>query len=249
MSGPVIGITSGLLGDWWGPQGMSWLPYAEAVRRAGGVPLHVSSNVLEQRPLPAPFAGLLVAGGRDIGLAHASSEPLELTAAADVEARFRMKTEPKRDLYEIPLLRAALGRNIPVLGICRGCQLLHVVHGGALILDIESDMGKGVEHGSESAEASNVHDVNIAQGSLLRSLLPDSFVRCNSRHHQAIRVSAAARGRISAWAPDGVPEAIEFSEYGWVIGVQWHPERAKDEEQYRASEPLFEAFVAAARGR
>lgn len=249
---PRIGITSGLDNVEWLPEGASWLSYARAVEAAGGKPVHLDAStrgfegaVLEE------LDAVVFTGGKDIHLDHylnppdTAGEPVD-----DFMTRFRMRPEPGRDAYEIPLLREALDRDLPVLGICRGCQVLNVALGGRLILDIEIETSTRLTHTSQPAPdgPSSIHGLAVKEGTLLASILPPHQVsHCNSRHHQAVKVDETFSARISAVSPeDGLVEAIEVPGRRWAVGVQWHPEHPDDHEVRRQYAALFAAFVRAA---
>jgi putative glutamine amidotransferase len=162
-----------------------------------------------------------------------------------------MELDIERDRYEIPLIRAAIERDMPVFGICRGVQALAVALGGRLILDIPTQVPGCARHHAdrEPPRHSARHELEIRPGSLLASILPPAEHRCsNSRHHQAVLAGETCPGIISAVAPgDGVAEAMEISGRRWTLGVQWHPEYLGDPEIRAAHAPLFRAFVDACR--
>jgi putative glutamine amidotransferase len=248
---PRIGITAGLLDDTWAESGAQWKPYADSILRAGGIPVRVDRSALgrELRVLQG-LQGLVFTGGKDIHL-ELYPNPPELNGAEvdEVMRRHSMALEPERDEYELALLQRALERDIPILGICRGCQLLHVGLGGRLVLDIPTELGERVPHRAPPPATQGAsHPVTILPGTILaRALPPESFSLCNSRHHQAVRLEEGMLATVAAVSPeDGLVEAIELHERKWVVGVQWHPEHPTDEgieEKYR---PLFRAFIEAA---
>jgi len=249
--GPRIGITSGLGGDAWRPGGSSWEPYAAAVREAGGEAVHLDPATLgRESAVLGTLQGLLFTGGLDVDLTRYPNPPdLQGEDPAVVSERFRMQPEPLRDEYEIPLLLAALDRDLPVLGICRGCQVLNVAIGGRLILDIGIEVDTPLQHpaGPPPERISSGHALDVLPGTRLAAILPPEQHRfCNSRHHQAVREDESLTARIAARSPvDGLVEAIELPDRRWAIGVQWHPEHQRDREVRQAHRPLFAAFVAA----
>jgi putative glutamine amidotransferase len=160
-------------------------------------------------------AGLLLTGGSDVvpalyGKAH--------------EAKKCEDFDVKRDSLELRLIRIALRRKMPVLGICRGEQILNVAKGGSLITDIPSDIGKKVSHRNDTMAW---HHIRLRENSLLYRICGVKEGMVNSAHHQC--VDRIARDfAVSAAADDGVPEAYELNEAGqlpFLLGVQWHPER------------------------
>lgn len=186
--------------------------------------------------------GLLLAGGLDIHPRHwDTGEPLAPEAEPD-EAR---------DLLEIPLIRAAWDRRLPILGICRGHQILNVALGGTLAQHIPTHYGCEVSrHQHGDAEEPEVrHRVRLDPASRLAALLGSPEVPVNSRHHQAVRRVAPGL-RAVGWDPQ-VPSLVEAVEAGdptrWVFGVQWHPENLVGLEGPAgdAARALFTAFVRA----
>jgi putative glutamine amidotransferase len=195
-------------------------------------------------------AGLMLAGGNDIHPRHWDpSEPVHPTAEVD-EAR---------DALELPLIRQAWQRRIPILGICRGEQILNVALGGSLIQDIPSHFhcpGDRHSHGTPD-EPELHHGVSLQPDSRLAQLLGTLDVQVNSRHHQAVQRLAPGFKAV-AWHPethDGQTSLIEAIEAEdptrWAFGVQWHPENLVGfgNGAGEAARQLFRAFVAAVRSQ
>ncbi|WP_353254369.1 gamma-glutamyl-gamma-aminobutyrate hydrolase family protein [Salinisphaera sp. PC39] len=197
---PLVGIT--------GPAGVwspGWWCAAHAIRRAGGRPVRLTAT----RPTPpAPLDAVIIGGGDDISPA--------LYQAPQNPAR---RLDPARDAFELRVLDAALARGLPILGICRGAQLLNVVHGGTLHADIRTRR----RHPPYRATLRARRPVAIRRGSRLAAILGTRRIRVNSLHRQAVRglgrgLRAVARDR------DNIVQAIEATDGGPVMGVQWHPE-------------------------
>jgi putative glutamine amidotransferase len=249
---PRIGITTGAARDWL-PGGIAYEPYATAIAAAGGEPLRLDPSFTgPSRDLIRELDGLLFTGGWDIDL-RLYPRPPDLNGATPGEwmARRRMRTEPVRDLLELPLLQAAVEADLPVMGICRGCQVLHVALGGRLVLDIAGEMGSPVRHPAfpEPERLSSSHELSILEGTRLAALLPPEAHRTtNSRHHQAVLPEAGMPTKVVARCPaDEVVEAVELPGRRFVLCVQWHPEHPKDPEIRAAHRPLFAALVKASR--
>ena len=190
-------------------------PYRQALDRAGIQPVENVTTL-------AGLDGLLLAGGSDI-------DPARYGAPRHPETG---EPDPDRDSLETVLLREALERDLPVLAICRGHQLLNVVLGGTLAQHIEGHL---------HPKQSDVHPITIASPSRLRSILGvDEFV-VNSRHHQGVDLVASGLV-VVARAPDNVVEALELPGKRFVLAVQWHPEDRTGGPDAR----LFEAFRDAA---
>ena len=213
-------------------------PYAAGVRQAGGT---VRAFAIAGAPPPAAVLaasqGLVLIGGGDVAPERFGAEDPDALSCHVV---------PERDAYELELLDLALARDLPVLAICRGHQVLAVARGGALHVDIASELPGALPH-SCPKEALDAHEVSIAAGSRLEAMLGTRVIAVNSRHHQAVRADRRGAGLVvTAVAPDGVIEALESTAHGFVVGVQWHPEDFVGGGDRFA--PLFAAFVDQAAG-
>ena len=171
----------------------------------------------------------------------ASVDVLLLCGGEDVEpSRYKMKPSPRlgkvnqpRDAWEFLVLDEAVKRRLPVIGICRGCQLINVYFGGTLWQDLPSERPSEIAHRGKDAR----HDIRIAAGSRLARILGVEGIQVNSSHHQAVK-DLAPGFRAVAFAPDGVVEAIE-SETLPVVGVQFHPEKLFAQKNRGEFRPLF----------
>ncbi len=228
---PIVAIPLGLdaAGRWRPGRRYHYLDvaYAEAVREAGALPVHVSREAPAEE-IAARSDGLLVPGGDD----------LRPDRPYPPEVRFT-PVPPEQLAFDAALLTAALARDLPVLGICYGMQLLVRHHGGRLLYDIAHDRPASRPHQLDAADAR--HELEIEPGSRLAAALGRERCRVNSRHHQGVAEPGAGL-RVSGRAEDGTIEAVE-ADSGFVLGVQWHPESL--EAEHRAG--LFGAFVGACR--
>jgi anthranilate synthase component 2/putative glutamine amidotransferase len=232
---PLIGISAYREVAAWGVwrQDAAVLPYAyvDQVARAGGVPLllpPVDSPDLAAAAAAcvAPLHALLLAGGPDIDPQHYAAQ----RQLATVEVR------PQRDAWELALLDAALERDIPVLGICRGAQLLNIARGGTLHQHLPEEIGHD-NHRPAPAEYGPV-EITMEPDALPGSLLGGRIsVPCY--HHQAVHELGSGLA-VTARALDGTVEAVQLTGRAFVVGVQWHPEQDTDRR-------LFDALIAAAR--
>lgn len=174
--------------------------------------------------------GLILSGGGDVA-PHYFNQPLAGAEESSIDLR--------RDELEIGLAQAALARNLPIFGICRGCQVLNVAAGGAMIQHFDG-------HRSPADDTTRFHAVAVAEQSQLRSIVAADRFEVNTFHHQGLdRASLAPIFRCAAVAePDHwLIEAYESAQHDWVIGVQWHPERIF--ELGDAHRRLWESFIAA----
>jgi putative glutamine amidotransferase len=231
---PLIGITAVRVTRSAHPRDQLKAAYAEAVQAAGGVPVIVPNGAGPE--VLAYVDGLLLTGGGDVDPAW-FGEADDGTDWSGVE-RLRDKTE-------IGLVRAA-DPDLPVLGICRGMQVLAVALGGRLVQDLGRGWpGAGV-HRPVEAEGDVRHPVRLDPGSRLAGMLGGTTLMVNSAHHQAVRTCPPGFLPV-AWAPDEVVEAMEEPGRRFRIGVQWHPEDLYREWEHAAR--LFGAFVEAAARR
>ena len=213
---------------------------ASALRRAGALAYLVyragadDDVTMDQHAaaLLEPLHGLVLTGGADLSPLSYGEEPLKEAWEGD-----RL-----RDRWEMALYRQALAKGIPVLGICRGVQLINVAEGGSLWQDLPSLRPNTMVHRSQELYCQLTHEVSVKEDSLIAALFQDDERRVNSVHHQGLRRVADTLTE-TAWAPDGVIEAVERAGTPWVLGVQWHPEwMPHSDTQTR----VFEAFVAQA---
>lgn len=199
--------------------------YASSITRAGGVPVHLTQDA-PAAALIGHLDALLIAGGDDVDPRRYGETPGAHTTTLD----------PARDAFETGLIEAAFDADVPVLGVCRGHQLLNVVRGGSLRQHLPA--GDGESHGVLAyPRAHRTHDVDITGDGVLARVYP-SLMRVNSFHHQAVgRLGDGVV--VTAVAPDGVIEGIEITGHR-AVGVQWHPEVWE-------ADPIFEWLIDAAR--
>jgi putative glutamine amidotransferase len=246
---PRIGLTMGRGIDERPREPKDYVDYASAIEEAGGTVVYLDGRSRgREREIIRELQGVLLTGGWDIDLRHYPTPPdLNGHSAEELMTARNMSLDPERDRYEIPLTQEAAAADLPVLGICRGCQVLNVALGGQLVLDIPGELPDAEPHRAAPPPhpESAWHALRIEPDSLLASIFPpDRYGRANSRHHQAVVPDGAQPGRVAAVSPaDGVIEAIEIPGRRWALGVQWHPEYRHDAELREAHRPLFVAFV------
>jgi putative glutamine amidotransferase len=218
--------------------------YLESALQAGAEPWLLDREKDSPAEVVRRVAGIMLLGGADIDPSRYGEAPHQTFQAS----------ESNRDDYETELIALALERDLPLLAICRGIQILNVALGGTLIQDIPSQTASVIPHAAAPDEPRELkaeikHEVSVTAGTRLHAILGpqlDARGLCgvNSRHHQAVK--ELGRDLVAtAVAPDGIIEAIERPASAFCVGVQWHPENFCREERYNFT-PLFRAFVRAA---
>jgi putative glutamine amidotransferase len=223
---PLIGVTTYTdtvsWGVWTIPAAISPLAYVTSIERAGGRALLVPPSESAVKETLDALDGLVLSGGEDLHPEVYGADPHPET----------QRTRPDRDRAELALLEAALERDMPVLAVCRGSQVLNVALGGDLVQHLPEVVGSE-RHKHTPGEFAD-HDVDLQSGSRLAGLLGDR-APVKSHHHQGY-------GRLGdglkpvAWAEDGTIEALEHQSKPFALGVLWHPEEGEDL-------ALFEALV------
>lgn len=211
--------------------------YIKSIEMAGGIPLIIPA--LEDKArltyLVEQLDGLLLPGGYDIDPQLFGEEPIPELGLVD----------PIWDELEISVAQMALGRQIPILGICRGIQVLNVAAGGTLFQDISTQVkGRTIQHQQSAPRWYPSHEITIEPDSIVERMLGTARTRVNSFHHQAIK-AVAPDFRVTAKSRDGVIEAIESKVLDFVVGVQWHPETMWEE--YPVFRGIFREFVKSCR--
>ena len=218
---PVIGLCTALeQAQWsvWDQQAFLLArSYVDAVHRAGGIALMLPADpaaVEDPDSLLDLLDALVLAGGADVDPVAYGAEPHRCTTGTSTE----------RDAAEIPLARRAVERDLPLLGICRGMQLLNVALGGTLIQHLPDDLGHGDHRRRLGSFDDADHDVRLAPGSVAARACGELLHSTKSHHHQG--VDRLGDGLVaSGWSVrDDLVEAVEAPDARWVLGVQWHPE-------------------------
>lgn len=214
--------------------------YSEAIEAAGGLPVHIPLIPDEE------YIAAVVAGLDGILLPGSDTDVDPLRYGEEPHAKLK-KVIPEKDETDALVLAQAEVRNLPVLAICYGMQALNVYRGGTLIQDIEANGEGNVKHEQGVPLDRASHSLRIERNSLVGDIVNESHARVNSHHHQAV----AKVGRdleATAWAADGLIEAIEDSrDDRFVLGVQWHPELSWKSDAI--SDEIFRRFVSECRER
>ncbi|HXP28951.1 MAG TPA: gamma-glutamyl-gamma-aminobutyrate hydrolase family protein [Solirubrobacteraceae bacterium] len=237
MQRPVIGLCTALERAQWSvwDQQAVLLPrnYVEEVNRAGGLAVLLPPDPqLVDQPEEAIelLDGLLLAGGADI-------DPASYGQAPHAETQ---DSVPERDAFEIALTRAAIERDLPLLGICRGMQLINVALGGTLNQHLPEHLGHEEHRRVIGTFDGSEHDVEVIDGTLAMDVIGAGVHGTKSHHHQGVEQLGESL-RVGARSPsDGLVEAIELPDRSFVLGVQWHPEADP-------TSPVIDALVQAAR--
>ena len=234
---PLVAVTATIKPYDGAPRARLNESYLRAIEDARLTPIIVGplENLDRCADVLGAVRGLVLTGGEDVDPAEYGAQPHPALG----------QINPRRDRWEIALVRAAMERRIPTLAICRGVQVLNVALGGTLVQDIPAQWPGALGHEVDDRRA-RTHPVNVVEGSLTEAALGGATITVNSVHHQAIEQLAPGL-RITARSPDGLVEAVETEDSAWwAVGVQWHPE-----ELTSTAEPwdrgLFAAFAARCR--
>ncbi len=229
---PIIAISANIINE----NSALHFAYSRAIVDAGGVPIIIPDNCSIEaiHALIRSIDGLLLSGGDDIDGAYFGEENIpNLTELNEL-----------RDYYEFALLRAAIDCGVPILGICRGCQVINVALGGSIYQDLPTMYTQSplAKHSILSDKHLPVHEIEITQGSMLHSIVGTKCMGVNSRHHQAIK-DVAPSLRVVAHSKDGVIEAVEGYPQLKIIALQCHPENMATTGDSPEMKRLFNFFV------
>lgn len=213
---PVIGITGAYVEHTRHMKGVYvHQDYHQAVLAAGGIPIILPFNDSgNENAYIDLLDGIIFSGGEDI-------DPFFYHEQPHPQLGF---VTPKRDAFELSLLKESLARELPILGICRGLQLINVAFGGTLIQDIPSVMERPIKHAQIIDRQEVVHEVLLEKESYLHNLWQLERLRVNSLHHQAIKKLGTGLSVAATSPADGIIEAIEHKDYPYLHALQWHPE-------------------------
>lgn len=206
-----------------------------AIEQAGGLPVvlpYLTSDQLIDEAVKR-LDGIYLSGGGDIDPIYFDEEPHPKLGVF----------QPERDSFEIKITKKMLEKDKPILGVCKGAQMLNLATGGDMFQDIYSQIdGELLQHSQKAANYVATHDVELVEGSLIHQLVGEKVIRVNSFHHQANR--NPGKGLIvSGRARDGVVEAVESKEHRFALGVQWHPESFRL--NHEPSKRIFLGFITA----
>lgn len=231
---PIIGITSSIEKD--ESTHKVYDHNVQAIEKAGGIPVCLP-NISDEdsiKTIARKIDGLLGSGGYDVDPLLYGEEPHQKLGIVT----------PRRDQFELALYKEMLQLNKPILGICRGMQMLNIAAGGSLYQDIYAQKEEDLlKHSQEAPTYYGTHFVTIEESSLLFEIVQQKKLKVNSSHHQAVK-DVPTPFKVSGKATDGIIEAIESANHSFVLGVQWHPENMVEKGD-QPSAFIFEAFIEA----
>lgn len=225
----IIGVSSNIKEDLLSVP----LSNVRAITQFGGVPIVLPNLEMDGiEEIASTIDGLLLTGGGDIDPTLFGEEPLPGLG----------NIVPERDRFEVALIQKMLKLNKPILGICRGAQIMSIAMGGDMYQDIYSQRdGSLLQHDQQAPNWHGSHFVEVTEGSLLRKIVGVDKFKVNSYHHQALR-DMPDGFIVSGVASDGVIESFESTYHTFVMGVQWHPESLISKND-TSSLAIFEAFI------
>lgn len=187
----------------------------KAISEAGGVPLLIPYDLSNLDDYLSVVDGIYFTGGGDISPFYLNVDPNKNIGSF----------YPERDLFEFEIYKKAFNMHIPILGICRGCQVINVVAGGSLYQDINTEIENHICHKKpcDTPFSAYIHSVSINENTTLYDIYKTNRIHANSSHHQSIK-DLAPNFITSAIANDGIVEAIEYTGDNFILGIQWHPE-------------------------
>jgi putative glutamine amidotransferase len=236
MQKPLIGITTRNGKDSDGHPTITIMhSYANAILGAGGIPVPIPCILPEEdlRELYLRLDGILFSGGGDIALEYFPGADHPRIAGVD----------DWRDTTEIGLMRTTVDDKKPLLGICRGAQVMNVALGGTLYTHIPDQLKGALDHDYPGhLRQTIVHPVNVDEASRAAEIFGETLLHVNSLHHQGLKDIAPGL-RVAGQAPDGLAEVVELPDHPYAVAVQWHPEWLTDQP---AMKRLFKSFVDAA---
>jgi len=231
---PIIGINCDYEEEGKQPYSFTYRNYSEAVIAAGGIPflLPIIKDKNDVELLLNKIDGLLLTGGNDVPPQRYGEERHEKTVCV----------HPDKDISDITLVETAIKMKKLILAICYGAQLVNIALGGSLIQDIPSEVKAPIIH-KDSKNERYTHTITIEKNSLLYQIIGADCIEANSTHHQAIKRLGNSL-KDTAHTEDSIIEAIEWRDYPFLVGVQWHPERMMDSSHHLA---LFKALIEASK--
>lgn len=208
--------------------------YTNGIIKHGGIPMIFTfvENETDMKQMVDLCDAILLVGGVDVDPKLFGEEKLNDT----------VDISPERDALELPVIKMALEQDKPILGVCRGIQILNVALGGTLYQDlaVQNTASNALVHSQKIGYPEGGHYVDIVKGSLLDDLFGEEKTFVNTYHHQAVK-DVAPGLEVGAFSEDGLVEAVYLRERPYVLAVQWHPELIR--EQHKCSDKIFEYFM------
>lgn len=228
---PLIGITASVNEK----TEFMYKDNVKAITKTGGIPVMLSNltKLDDITDLAKHIDGLYLTGGEDIDPTLYGEEPIHELGTVT----------PSRDIFELAITKKMLELKKPILGVCRGAQILNVVTGGNLYQDIYSQVdGKLLQHSQKAPKSHAAHFVKVEKNSLLYRLIGEEKIKVNTKHHQSVK-NPGLHVQVVGISSDNIVEAIEIMNYPFALGVQWHPEGMISEED-RTSIQIYKGFIA-----
>ncbi len=224
---PVIGISSSHEKD---DKLFVRQAYTDAITKAGGIPfiIPVTDNPDVLQDILANLSGLLITGGDDIDPAFYNEKPIGTQNDIDMQ----------NDNFNLAIIRMAYDINMPILGICRGEQVINVAFGGSLYQDIPIQVSSKIKHNKIDDDTKSIHSVSITKDSRLYKIIGTNNLTVNSSHHQSIK-HVAGNLKVVALTADNIIESVESIDNNNIVAVQWHPECMSDTSETR----IFNDFI------
>lgn len=234
---PMIGLTTFIESKGTSRYSSLCYTYIDAIIRAGGIPVLIP--ITEDKECLIKYAdavdGIIFTGGEDVSPLYFGENPIKEIGSISCE----------RDACEMFLFKEAYDLDMPILGICRGSQLINVALGGSLYQDINAQLKDSLGHSPESGPSDQVyHMVKIEKDSKLYNIFENDTIAINSFHHQSVKELGKGL-KAAAFSYDGIIEATESVEKGFVVGIQWHPEALAP--KHPIFMKLFEEFISQCR--
>lgn len=232
---PLIGITMNIEHQKYRDLNILDLDYGRAVIEAGGIPVPIMTITDYMTNITRRLDGFVFSGGDDIHPRFYGERPLDA-------AKMQLSSD-SRTRFEIKLFLSALHAKKPILAICHGMQLMNIALGGSLYQDITLQFPRSIKHKPSQNGEKLFHPVAIMENTRLYSIMGTDRIRVRSSHHQSVKNPGKGL-RLSALSSDGVIEALEGRDRGFLVGVQWHPEKSLND---LFTKRLFKALVDASK--
>ena len=203
--------------------------YCSSISQMGGIPIPLVYDISSISAILENLNGFIITGG---------AFDIDPSYFCEKKKFKNVVTKSERTKYEITLCNEVLKKNLPLLGICGGQQLINVIYGGTLVQDINSEINTNINHEQTNPRNQTSHKVNILEGTFLSSIVSNKNIKVNSAHHQSVKEQGSDL-TVNAIAEDGIIEGIEDNNLNFCVGVQWHPEFLIE----NSDKQIFRSFI------